>query len=206
MAKNTNTLAGGFPYPQALAPFGISKEDSERFRTELTEPVTKQKIAYALEKVLDVCAEEDMKYFRSKGFIVRLDMPGEEHYGLDIMDIYHIQHGSVHTDNFTTMPPHSKEQNEAIKHKHCVREETKDKRHLETFRRKAFRSTRFMLDPIIVLMDPHLTTQRGWARWTIACSQAQKPAAEAPAKRLDNKPVSDILQPLQSLYRFFAVR
>ncbi|PVH76314.1 hypothetical protein DL98DRAFT_657541 [Cadophora sp. DSE1049] len=188
MAKNTNTLEGGFPYPKELAPFEISKEDWARFCAKLTESLGKQKIAYAIEKVLDICAEEDVKFFRPKGFIMRLDMPGEEQYGLDIMDIYHSQLGNVHTDNFTTMPPNSKEYSGAIKHKHHVRERTKDRKHLETVREKAFRSTRLMLDPIIVLQDPHLATQRGWARWIIACNQAQKLAAEAPPKRMDNKP------------------
>jgi len=47
-----------------------------------------------------------------------------------------------------------------------------------------------MLDPIIVLKDAHLATQRGWARRIIARNEAQKFAAEAPPKRVDNKPVS----------------
>ncbi|KAK0105176.1 hypothetical protein ONS95_004426 [Cadophora gregata] len=188
MAKNTNTLEGGFPYLKELGPFGITKEDWAKFCSKLTEPLTNQKIPYAIEKVLDLCAEEDVKVFRPKGFIMRLDMPGEEQYGLDIMDIYHSQLGGVHTDNFTTMPPNSKEHSGAIKHKHHVRERTKDRKHLETLREKAFKSTRLILDPIIVLKDPHLATQRGWARWIIACNQAQKLAAEAPPKRTDNKP------------------
>jgi len=45
-----------------------------------------------------------------------------------------------------------------------------------------------MLDPIIVLKDAHLATQRGWARRIIARNEAQKFAAEAPPKRVDNKP------------------
>lgn len=191
MAKNTHTLEWGFPYPKELSPFGITKDDWASFCSKLTEPLAKQKIAYAVDAILDICSEEDVKFFRPKGFIMRLDMPGEEQYGLDIMDIYHPQLGSVHTDNFTTMPPHSKEHSGAIKHKHHVRERTKDKKHLETLREKAFRSTRLIIDPIIVLKDPQLATQRGWARWIIASNQAQKLANEAPPKRMDNKPVSN---------------
>ncbi|KAG4429527.1 hypothetical protein IFR05_014986 [Cadophora sp. M221] len=188
MAKNTNTLEGGFPYPKELAPFGITKQDWTIFCHKLTEPLANKKIAYAVEKILDICAEEDVKFFRPKGFIMRLDMPGEEQYGLDIMDMYHSQLGSVHTDNFTTMPPQSKEHSGAIKHKHHIRERAKDRKHLETLREKAFRSTRLMLDPIVVLRDPELATRRGWARWIIACNQAHKLAGEAPPKRIDNKP------------------
>ncbi|KAH9214045.1 hypothetical protein DL95DRAFT_462491 [Leptodontidium sp. 2 PMI_412] len=188
MAKNTNTLEGGFPYPKELAPFGITKQDWSIFCHKLTEPLASKKIAYAVEKILDICAEEDVKFFRPKGFIMRLDMPGEEQYGLDIMDMYHSQLGSIHTDNFTSRPPQAKEYSGAIKHKHHIRERSKDRKHLESLRDKAFRSTRLMLDPIIVLRDPELAARRGWARWIIACNQAQKLAGEAPPKRMDNKP------------------
>lgn len=190
MAKNTDSLNRGFPYPKELAPFGISKEDWAIFCAKLAGPLAKRNIAYAIEEVLDICAEEDVKFFRPKGFIMRLDMPGEEHYGLDIMDIYHAQLGRVHTDNFTTSPPISKEYSGAIKHKHNTRERSKDRKHLESLRKKAFKSTRLLLDPIVVLKDAHLATQRGWARWIIARNEAQKLAAEAPPKRVDNKPVS----------------
>ncbi|KAL2062146.1 hypothetical protein VTL71DRAFT_6412 [Oculimacula yallundae] len=190
MAKNTNTLEGGFPYPKELAPFGISKADWSVFCLKLTEPLANKKIAYAIEKVLDICAEEDVMFFRPKGFILRLDMPGEEQHGLDMMDIYHTKLGSIHTDNFTTMPRASKlkDHSGAIKHKHHVRERSKDRKHLESLRDKAFRSTRLIIDPIIVLKDPELATKRGWAGWIIASNQAQKLAAEAPPKRMDNKP------------------
>ncbi|KAH7310947.1 hypothetical protein BKA65DRAFT_352796, partial [Rhexocercosporidium sp. MPI-PUGE-AT-0058] len=99
------------------------------------------------------------------GFIMRVDMPGEEQYGLDIMDIYHPKPGSIHTDNFATIPPHSKEFSGVIKHHHHIRKRTKDRKHLETLRDEAFRSTRLILDPVIVLKDPELATKRGWARW-----------------------------------------
>ncbi|CZT48447.1 uncharacterized protein RSE6_09136 [Rhynchosporium secalis] len=190
MAKNTNTLEGGFPYPKELAQFGISKGDWSVFCLKLTEPLANWKIAYAIEKILDICAEEDVTFFRPKGFILRLDMPGEEQYGLDMMDIYHTKLGSIHTDNFTAIPRGSKVEGYggAIKHKHHVPERSKDRKHLESLRDKAFRSTRLMIDPIIALKDPELATQRGWAGWIIASKKAQKLAAEAPPKRMDNKP------------------
>lgn len=200
MAKDTNTLEGGFVYPKELATFGITKADWSLFCFKLQEPLADKRIAYAIEKILDICAEEDVRFFRPKGFIMRMDMPGEEQYGLDMMDIYHSKLGSIHTDNFTTMPPNSKEHSGAIKHKHHVRERSKDRKHLGNLRDKAFRSTRLMLDPIIVLKDPELATRRGWTRWIIACDQAQKLANEAPPTRIDNMPVSTISGPIGFLF------
>ncbi|KAK6581668.1 hypothetical protein PZA11_005365 [Diplocarpon coronariae] len=146
-----------------------------------------KKIAYAIENILDACAEYDVKLFRPNGFMMRLDMPGEEKYGLDLMDIYHAKQGDVHTDNLTATL-HEKEHLGAIKHKHHSRERSGDVRHLESLRQKAFRSTRLILDPIVVLKDPELAARRGWDRWILACSEARRLAEETPPVKKDNKP------------------
>ncbi|OWP03761.1 hypothetical protein B2J93_7248 [Marssonina coronariae] len=187
MARNTDTLAGGFPFPMELSAFGFAKETWETFCSELTKSLADKKIAYAIENILDACAEYDVKLFRPNGFMMRLDMPGEEKYGLDLMDIYHAKQGDVHTDNLTATL-HEKEHLGAIKHKHHSRERSGDVRHLESLRQKAFRSTRLILDPIVVLKDPELAARRGWDRWILACSEARRLAEETPPVKKDNKP------------------
>lgn len=188
MAKHTDTLAGGFPYPKEMMAFAISKERWAKFCSDLTAPLATKKIPYVIEEILDICTTWDVKYFRPKGFIVRLDMPGEEKYGLEFLDIYHSRLGAIHTDNLTAVAPREAEHTGAIKHKHHVRERRKDRKHLETLREKAFRSTRLMIDPVVVLKDPSLAEQRGWTRWISACKVAHDLAEEAPPKRKDNQP------------------
>ncbi|KAI9046973.1 hypothetical protein LZ554_009048 [Drepanopeziza brunnea f. sp. 'monogermtubi'] len=209
MAKYTDTLAGGFSLPKELMAFGITKDIWAEFNSKMTESLTTKRIAYAVEDILDVCATWDVRFFRPKGFIIRLDMPGEEKYGLDLLDIYHSKIGVIHTDNVTagtpcplpkmtldgqllspvyySIAPKKEENVGAIKHRRHAQEKTKDK-HLETVREKAFHSTRLMIDPVVVLKDSTLADERGWTKWIQACKEARLFAEEAPPKRKDNKP------------------
>lgn len=189
LAKNTDTLLGGFPYVKELAAFDIRKSDWDSFCKKLTEPLAKKGIAYAIESVLDVCADYDVNFFRPRGFMMRLDMPGEEKYGLELLDIYHIPTTrSNHTDNLTALPSSTREYTGIIKHKQHKPSRTNAKRHLANIRKKAFCSTRIMLDPIIVLNDFELASERGWARWIVACKEAQQLAKKTPIVK-DNKPL-----------------
>ncbi|KAJ5035006.1 uncharacterized protein L3040_008268 [Drepanopeziza brunnea f. sp. 'multigermtubi'] len=210
MAEDTDTLSGGFSLPKEFMAFGITKDIWAEFNSKMTESLTTKRIAYAVEDILDVCATWDVRFFRPKGFIIRLDMPGEEKYGLDLLDIYHSKIGAIHTDNVTagtpcplpemvlngqllspvsySMAPKKDEHVGAIKHNRHIQEKTKDKKHLETVREKAFHSTRLMIDPVVVLKDSTLADERGWTKWIQACKEARNFAEEAPPKRKDNKP------------------
>jgi hypothetical protein len=53
---------------------------------------SKPAIAHAVEGMCDVASEWDKKYFRAKGLVMRLDMPGEEKFGLRFMDLFETHH------------------------------------------------------------------------------------------------------------------
>jgi hypothetical protein len=92
LAFDTDNLTTGFPYPPVLAKFHIPPEDWDYFLETIftplhnTEPNT---LAKNIEAILDNVAEQDIALFRPKGLIMRMDMPGEQKFGLDFMDLYH---------------------------------------------------------------------------------------------------------------------
>jgi hypothetical protein len=91
MARDTDDLYEpgrcGFPYPKLLFECGITKAQWENVCDSLVKPLDKRRpqryaerqprphrgIAYELEKVLDIAAKLDQKFFRPKGIVMRLD-------------------------------------------------------------------------------------------------------------------------------------
>jgi hypothetical protein len=91
MAKDTDLLYQqgrcGFPYPKLLFECGITKAQWKNVCDSLVEPLDKhgpsifatrrprpyRGIAYELEKILDIAAKLDQKFFRPKGIVMRLD-------------------------------------------------------------------------------------------------------------------------------------
>jgi hypothetical protein len=90
MAKDTDQLYRkgrcGFPYPKVLFKCGITKAQWKHVCDSLVEPLDKMQvgnferhprprrgIAYELEKVFDIAAKLDQKFFRPKGIVMRLD-------------------------------------------------------------------------------------------------------------------------------------
>ncbi|CAG8948943.1 hypothetical protein HYFRA_00002071 [Hymenoscyphus fraxineus] len=187
MAYNSNDLTKGFPYPKVLSGFGLSKENWETFVMGITAPTRAWReqcrgLAYEIENILDIVHEWDVQYFRKKGFLVRLDMPGEEKYGLDFMDLYYEGTGNRKTFNVA----HGIS---GVLHKDKMKE-TKAK-NLTRIREKGFISTRIVMDPIAILDNETLYEQRGWLRWDQACTHAKNAQineAQAPKVPMKNEP------------------
>jgi hypothetical protein len=114
---------------------------------------------------MDIVAEWDQQFFRNKGLVMRIDMPGEEKFGLDFMDLYYegignrkpfnIRHGIIRTA-----------------HKGKAKDgKIKD---LARIRGKMFQGTRIVLDPLFALNDKTLYEQRGWHHWDRQSAAAKK--------------------------------
>jgi hypothetical protein len=90
---------------------------------------------------------------------MRIDMPGEEKFGLDFMDLHYERRGFRKSCNIRhgLMRTKFKSKMKAVK-------ATKLRR-LPKMREKMFRGTRIVLDPIGVLDNPTLYRQRGWLQW-----------------------------------------
>jgi hypothetical protein len=82
MARKTNHLRRGFPYPKLLLQCGITKAQWKLVCKALVATLDPgwwsywrehRGIAYELEKVLDIAAALDQKFFRPKGLVMRLD-------------------------------------------------------------------------------------------------------------------------------------
>jgi len=194
-AGDTNTLSWGFKFPPSLLAYDVSKSDWEQFSRSIRDVVRRNPtIAYAVENMCDVVADwgelkrllaalviadfvEDKRYFRTKGLIVRIDMPGEEKYGIDFMDLL----GSRRTYNVA----HAFEGK--IKEKKKKFKDTKEHR-LKAARQGAFASTRIVLDPVSVLSSSKLAYERGWTQWIKACAYAEKATREKRPVPVDNEP------------------
>lgn len=185
MADWAPDLGRGFPYPKILATYDIFKNDWRTFCLALSEPTNKwgkqQGIAYEVEKILDIAAEWDVQYFRLKGLIMRLDMPGEEKYGLDFMDLYY-QKGGLNRKIFNVAHGF------AGKLEKAKMKESKDSK-LSKVRLKGFENTRVVLEPIHVLDHKHLADAHGWTQWIEQCEYARHMRTEGAKKIvIDNKP------------------
>jgi hypothetical protein len=82
MARKTNHLRRGFPYPKLLLECGVTKAQWKDVCKALVATLDqawffyardRRGIAYELEKVLDTAAKLDQKFFRPKGIVMRLD-------------------------------------------------------------------------------------------------------------------------------------
>ncbi|CAG8981466.1 hypothetical protein HYALB_00003037 [Hymenoscyphus albidus] len=182
MAYNSNDLTKGFPYAKVLSGFGSSKENWETFHQHANGKSSAEGWLTKLKNILDIVHEWDVQYFRKKGFLVRLDMPGEQKYGLDFMDLYYEGTGNRKTFNVA----HGIS---GVLHKDKIKE-TKAK-NLTRIREKGFVSTRIVMDPIAILDNETLYEQRGWLRWDQACTHAKNAQineAKAPKVPMKNEP------------------
>lgn len=106
-AKNTLMLGATyskrkFHYPKVLAYLSIGKKDWNKFADAVLEPMKGEagNIPHVLDEMLDIVAEWDINFFRPRGLLMRWDMPGEEKFGIDFMDLYH--DSRRHFDNLST--------------------------------------------------------------------------------------------------------
>ncbi|KUJ08355.1 uncharacterized protein LY89DRAFT_341660 [Mollisia scopiformis] len=107
-ALSTIRLTHGFRYPKELNECGIPQGDWEVFCGSIVLPLINREtpgVAWAIEQILDRVAMWDAQCFRPRGFIIRMDMPGEQKYGLDFMDIHHFYSLRKHVDNLSDKPP-----------------------------------------------------------------------------------------------------
>ncbi|CZR63676.1 uncharacterized protein PAC_13573 [Phialocephala subalpina] len=166
----TYKLLRGFRYPEELDQCGISRADWKLFIGNITIPLLNYAgVAYVLEYILDRVAKWDAQYFRPRGFLMRIDMPGEEKYGLEFMDIHHHYSARKHVDSLHPDPP------VVGRGSGAMRPNQKPKvKHHNRVRKKMRCTTRLMFDPISVLKDPEVAEQRGWTNWQKACDYAAK--------------------------------
>ncbi|RDW66940.1 hypothetical protein BP5796_09689 [Coleophoma crateriformis] len=176
-AQKTNALwDGGFPYPPVLDAYGIGSGQWKVFwqscLTALDQTTTKS-IAFNIEGILDNVARWDREYFRPRGLLMRWDMPGEQVFGLDCMDLYHDQH----VDNMTFNPaplviPDDSESKSARRRKKAIKAKKACEKHRKTTRAYMFESTRVVLDHVSVLDNEEAALTRGWKAWVQACRMA----------------------------------
>jgi hypothetical protein len=174
MARETNNLSKGFPYPEALGLCGVLEREWQILCDNLAYPVfldgdvfnsksMRRAHGYNAERILDIAVKWDVHYFRPKGIIMRLDMPGEEKFGLEFMDIYHYPkaHGHAHVDNFLGS---------------ALGGDTRRKQHkpryLNNLRLLGRETTRIVVDCASVLQNLGQAYERGWANWIKACGNA----------------------------------
>ncbi|EHL03474.1 hypothetical protein M7I_0416 [Glarea lozoyensis 74030] len=100
-----------------------------------------------------------------KGLIMRIDMPGEEKFGLDFMDLYY--------EGIRNRKTYNVGQSLIGKgHKGVMkRGQLKD---LARVREKMFRGTRIVLDPLTVVDNKTLYEQRGWLQWDKQSAAAER--------------------------------
>jgi hypothetical protein len=178
LAFETDNLTLGFPYPRALKKLGIWKEHWYCFVRDIIPPLQntfRHTIAKHIETILDRVAEQDVALFRPKGLIMRMDMPGEQKFGLDFMDLYHSGFlGLNHVDNLsgagTTDADYEERRNlGAIPFNFKA-----SKSHLYHLRREFYEGTRIVIDPLTILDDPEAAYKRGWTNWIEQCKKAKE--------------------------------
>jgi hypothetical protein len=189
----------GFEYPKAvLSRYHISKDDWATFCRAVTAPLRRHKQLYpsvwslghpwvwsmlknkksylqircAIDDVLDVVAEWDQNYFRPRGLIMRMDMPGEAKYGLTFMDIAHKRH----IDNCSGVLSRKVQSYEDGRYHKLSRKH----RHLSRILEMGYCHTRIVIDDIDVLQNKKLSEERGWTEWERMCRQARSKPAAAP--------------------------
>jgi hypothetical protein len=228
LAEDTEDLEKGFPYPLALAKCDISLSDWTRFGDAIIGKFDHCKggqyhhphmydfrihtIAKHIEFVLDNVAEQDITFFRPRGLIMRLDMPGEQNFGLDFMDLYsgsvvrldHPVHNLSMAQPSLFIYPSDDNVRQAIleDHKklpmrpclHCRRVAWEAgflaiKPHYRDIRQKFFEGTRIVIDPITVLNNPKKAYKRGWTNWIQQCKDAKEKKSrreEKPPPKLEH--------------------
>ncbi|KAL3417167.1 hypothetical protein PVAG01_11167 [Phlyctema vagabunda] len=176
-AGDTKNLSKGFDYPPSLDAFGVQEEVWKQCWDAITynlDPHSRAaSIPHRIEAMLDEIARWDKEYFRPRKLLMRWDMPGEEKYGLDFMDIWHENCILNFSDRDTWAP---EKPLKAKKQKKFVEG-------IQNLRQHCFESTRIVLDHIDVLRDSETAKLHGWTAWDQACRSAAIPADPEIAKR-----------------------
>jgi len=179
----------GFPYPRALMMmYNITEHDWNSLCEaihDVVRPYTTDApwfggvkthgevgadIPELIDLVLDTVSKWDASFFRPKGLIMRLDMPGEARFGLTTMDIYHKTLGKLgHIDNCQGILSHNTVKFE----KGRTRRSTIKFRHLRKLLESTYSSTRLVFDEISVLRDTETAYERGWMVWNASCHWAR---------------------------------
>ncbi|KAN0089485.1 hypothetical protein V8E51_019745 [Hyaloscypha variabilis] len=214
LAEDPYDLKKGFPYHPILESCDISIADwsrviqsilgkfeccgGPRFHFPHAYDFEIHTLAKNIEYILDDVAEQDVSFFRPRGFIMRMDMPGEQEFGLDFMDLYVGRNGGRYNEPPYPLPHNLKPITELAPWVHgrercepgeslvlCVicdipLRERKEKLyvdHRKDIRQKVFNGTRIVLDPLTVLEDPEMAYKHGWTNWIQQCANAkQKPS------------------------------
>ncbi|KAE9365446.1 hypothetical protein N431DRAFT_387727, partial [Stipitochalara longipes BDJ] len=148
-------------------------------------------MAKYIEYILDNVAEQDITFFRPRGLIMRIDMPGEQEFGLDFMDLYVGRYGSRHIDQYPhnlMAPPDHESIAKSPKPELCKSckaftsspQKRANNRHRNDIRQKLFNGTRIVIDPLAVLEDPNTAYKRGWTNWIKQCADAKEKKPRAP--------------------------
>ncbi|KAG9243555.1 hypothetical protein BJ878DRAFT_113425 [Calycina marina] len=178
---------GGFPFPEILKQYGITQENWQEFTNALDDVVRPYAtnapwfgavklegekgadIPQLIDTILYTVAEWELKLFRPRGLLMRMDMPGEAKFGLTAMDIYHKARGKRgHIDNclgVLSRRAYNFEKNESFYQPRWFR-------HLLCLLESTYASTRIVIDEASVMDDPKLAYERGWMVWIAACHWA----------------------------------
>jgi hypothetical protein len=175
----------GFDYPGSiLIAYKITKKDWFGFCNALAAPVIRHKkdlypgiganmfpgvyedrivnkeylhVRRVIDDILDIASLWDRTFFRPKGLILRLDMPGEAKFGLTFMDFWH----EGHIDNCSGVLSQKVRNYEDSSH-HSL---DKTDLHLVGVLERGYCSTRVVLDELVVLENKKLSNERGWTEW-----------------------------------------
>jgi hypothetical protein len=211
---NIHKFHKGFKYPgEILSAYQISKKDWSDFCNAIAAPLGRYKGLYpgigdglfpgiydmktnkgnylhirrAIDDTLDIVTKWDRIFFRPRGLVMRMDMPGEAKYGLTFMDFFH----KGHIDNCSGVLTRRVMNYEDKKH-HKL--DKKDK-HLSRMLERGYCSTRIVLDEIGVLENDQVSEERGWTEWTRFTNHARSvppvPVLDKAKRREMGKPFDD---------------
>ena len=114
--RSSHGFHEGFPYPATIMKkYDVSRKDWKLFCSAMDDVVSpfstesspwfgavksgsKGDISELVDCVLDVVSAWDSRFFRPRGLLMRLDMPGEAKFGLTTMDIFHNKGSRGHID------------------------------------------------------------------------------------------------------------
>ena len=164
MAINTVQLKRGFPYPKdVLMCYDIDKNDWKKFQQTMNATllvtdgnprnrIPGRSVAYNIDALLDVVAEWDVRFFRPKSVVMRMDMPGEEKYGLDFMDLFYKNY--INASGIGGRGGIIEEFKKGKSPK-------KRQKHIDRARGRGYCSTRIVLDPVEVIQNKVMVDARG---------------------------------------------
>jgi hypothetical protein len=170
MATDSHDIRQGFPYPRAIEPL-ISEEEWKQIGPKLAESGPREiknrtDMAYHIEQIMDTAALMNVKCFRPRGLLFRLDCPGEMKYGLDFMEIehdsqYHLAGMEEKALDQTPQDTFKEARRTRKGERSAKRKGEASPMKYERLKEMAFSSLRIVLDPISVLKIPEKATARG---------------------------------------------